>query len=107
MLVFAILFGMIVLLIRCGEQSCLTEAEELGPNTVTIETTKYGDLYEFGVILVRYDYEQKPASTTDIPVAPVKDFFAKKGYSPKVIDRVYNFQIVTIGRDMDPSLLMK
>jgi hypothetical protein len=106
-LVFALLSGTIVSLIGCGQQSCLTEAEELGLNTVTIGTTRYGDLYEFGVILVRYEYEQEPVSTTDIPVAAVKDFFLKKGYSPKVIGRASDLQIVTIGKDTDPSPLLK
>ena len=53
---------------------------------------------EFGVILVRYDYEPEP-SITDIPVAAVKNVFVKKGYSPKVVGRASDFKIITIGKE--------
>ena len=104
--VLVLLSGMTVLLIGCGERSCLIEAEKYGLSTVTIGTTKYGERYEFGVILVRYDYEPEP-SITDIPVAAVKNVFVKKGYSPKVVGRASDFQIITIGKDTDPSPLVK
>lgn len=114
-LFFALLFGMIIIVVGCDETHdetvhfCLGAADEQeGLVTVTVGITEYGLMYELGVVLV--DYWSTKISTTKPSKAQiaVNDFLIKRGYTPRVKGLTSRYrELIDIGEGIDPLPLLE
>ncbi len=63
-----------------------------------------GSLYEFGVVLIQYDWMH---TTNPTPVKAVNAFFVSKGYTPKTLNSFSNFVVIEIGECVDTAPMLK
>ena len=62
-----------------------------------------GTLYEFGVVLVKYD----EGDTASVAPAIVSSFFTRKGYFPRIINSVYDFKVMHVGDCVDIAPMLE
>ena len=82
------------------------EEEEVPPlhkkGFIELGRTADGDLYKFGRVIVEFDkavlYRVGPVLA---PVSPVLDFFADKGYAPKLVLASLPDVVIEIGECVD------
>lgn len=106
---FAIMFGMVIILVGCGPELIDCPDKSGGSPTAKIGRTVDNLLYEFGVVLVQYDplTQQETDFTDDVPLAAVNAFFVKRGYTPKVIGFFIGYEVVSFGSDIDPYPMLE
>lgn len=63
-----------------------------------------GSLYEFGVVLIQYDWMH---TTDPTPVKAVNAFFVGKGYTPKILNSFSDFVVIEIGECVDTAPMLK
>ena len=113
MMLIVSIFVMIALS-GCAERTqhlCLeVNDQQGGAVTTTVGVTKHGELYELGIILIKYeDKIPKWSGNPEPHVDVVNDFFLAKGYTPKVIGSFWSrrLEVVDIQRDVSPIPLLK
>lgn len=113
MILFISILGVIIMLLGCSERpsnliDCIEKSEELV--TAIIGKTKYGSLYELGVVLVRYD-EAVQRLETDVTnrvhVPAVNNFFTEKGHTPRVVGMFFGFEVINIGEYIDTEPMLE
>lgn len=106
---FALIFGIIIVLIGCGPELIDCPDNPDGAVTAKIGRTENGSLYEFGAVLVYYDQaiKQQMDMTDDIPFSLVKDFLVKEGYTPRVKGFILDAEFISLGSDVDPYPMLK
>lgn len=101
-LVFVAIFGILILLIGCGDSPEMITCPD---NLVTakIGRSEGNMLYEFGSVLISYetDTRWKVGLTDRPPAAAVRDFFAKKGYTSTVRGYLGAYEVVYLDSDVD------
>ena len=63
-----------------------------------------GSLYEFGVVLIQYDWMQMTDPTL---VKAVNAFFVSKGYTPKTLNSFSDFVVIEIGECVDTAPMLR
>lgn len=104
----AIVFEVVIAFIGCGPE--LIECPENSDSvTAKVGRLKSGTLYKLGVVSVRYNEAalQQTDLTDDVPLEAVNDFFVKKGYTPKVVGSFLGYEVVDIGKDVDPKPMLR
>ena len=71
---------------------------------VDVGRMKDGSLYEFGVVLIQYDWMH---TTDPTPVKAVNAFFVSKGYTPKILNSFSDFVVIEIGECIDTAPMLK
>ena len=71
---------------------------------VDVGRTEDGSLYEFGVVLIQYDWMH---TTDPTPVKAVNAFFVGKGYTPKILNSFSDFVVIEIGECVDTAPMLK
>ena len=105
---FTMVFGTVIVLVGCGPK--LIDCPDIPDRSSTkVGRTKDGLLYEFGVVSVRYDasVQQETDLTDGVPSAAVREYFVKRGYTPKVEGYVIDYEVISFGSDVDPYPMLK
>ena len=99
--------------VACGGDRVITaDCDEypVGVTTTLIGRTKYDTLYEVGTVLVRYEdhiQERRALSDHTVPAPAVNDFFAKKGFTPKVVGMLQLNEVIYIGKDVNAKPMLE
>ena len=109
---FAMVFGMVIVFIGCDAPPAELIACPQGPNgpvTAKVGRTEYGALYELGTVVLEYSKATKKRTnlTDDVPLAAVNDFLIDKGYMPEVIGSYFGTEVIYIGDNVDPYPMLK
>ena len=96
------------------------DSPSVGRAIIEVGRLEDGSLYEFGVVLVKYEeYDVMTMSLPNIyPWEAVKTFFRKKGYAPKVIDTIggtyydplrpsFGYKVLHVGDCVDTALMLE
>ena len=63
-----------------------------------------GSLYEFGVVLIQYDWMHTTGTT---PLKAVNNYFIRKGYTPKTLNSFSDFVVIEIGACVDTAPMLR
>lgn len=109
---FAMVFGMVIVFIGCDDPPAELITCPKGPNgpvTAKVGRTEYGALYELGTVVLEYSEATKKRTnlTDDVPLAAVNDFLIDKEYTPEVIGSYFGAEVIYIGDNVDPYPMLK
>lgn len=73
--------------------------------------TEDGLLYRLGSVVVQYDYRTftEMMDTSPTPIAVVNEFLISKGYTPRIVNVFFHFnvEVIDIGEDIDPAFMFE
>lgn len=116
-ILFVVSFWVIFTFSGCGEpELTLIDCPEhpAGPTTAMIGTVMIGKTervahyYKLGTVVVHYKHGVFEEGKADgVIMGPLKDFFIRRGYTPKVMDVWPPVYFIDIGEGVDPGPMLK